>query len=132
MGSMICKGLIADSIDISLGEIDLRSQEPSFFSKDGIQIGPFVVLNFDNVSASHDKQPLQPQVTLNLPGLTPSVDHEKPEFDLSSYPAVDIYGCADDVLTWSNLFNINNNFGTYFRVLHLGWEPPLASSCLLD
>ena len=134
MGSIISKGLVSGSIDASLEEIDLRSQDPGFFSKDETKIGPFAVLNFITPSSSNDEKPFQAPEIPAGPTDTPAADHDRMEFDLSSYPAVDIPGCADDLLQWSDLFSISDDFQNILSDPSFGFGSSLEfqSSSQLD
>jgi arginine metabolism regulation protein II len=110
MGTIIGRGLISGSIDASLEEIDLRSQDPGFFSKDGTKVGPFAVLNLTHTSYSSEGKAGHAMGGSTRPTYKPAADHGSPEFHFSSYPAVDIPGCADDLLQCSDLFSIGVDF----------------------
>lgn len=109
MGALISKGLVSGSIDASLQEIDLRSQDPSFISNSETQVGPFAVINFAQISSSGQQQEHTSEILDHH--TYPSPSHlDGLAFNSSSYPVFDIPGCADEVLQWSDLFNTGDDF----------------------
>ncbi|KAJ5354472.1 hypothetical protein N7541_005516 [Penicillium brevicompactum] len=128
MGALISKGLVSGSIDASLQEIDLRSQDPSFVSNSETQVGPFAVLNFSESSISIRQQentqersdhPISPLPT-HLDG---SASHNP------SYPLFDIPGFSDEVLQWSDLFNTGDDFQAILSDPSFGLGSPLDFQC---
>jgi arginine metabolism regulation protein II len=105
MGTIISKGLVSGSIDDSLEEIDLRSQDPGFLYKDEIRVGPFAVLHFKSAPSSggeHTDLALEKPTNSTH---TPASNHDVTGFDIPSYRAINTADCAGDLLQWSDLFS---------------------------
>lgn len=105
MGTIISKGLLSGSIDKSLEEIDLRSQDPGLMYKNETRVGPFAVLYFKSAPSSggeHTEIALEKPMN---PTNTPASNHDVTGFDNSSYRAIDTSDCAGDLLQWSDLFS---------------------------
>ncbi|KAJ5679323.1 hypothetical protein N7462_007567 [Penicillium macrosclerotiorum] len=104
MSAALSSGLVSDSIDASLEEIEVRSQTASF-PETYIRVGPFSVLNF----ASSSDKPLEIQQSdsaANPAGLNSPVDD--PAFSGCSLTVGDLPPYTDDLLQWSDLFGFND------------------------
>ncbi|CAG8396105.1 unnamed protein product [Penicillium salamii] len=108
MGALVSRGLVSGSIDASLEEIDLRSQDPSFVSSGETQIGPFTVLSFSDSSPS-DQHPTHYLDTSTYSPCSPPTHID--DFGINHpYPVFDIPDSANELLQWSDLFVTSDDF----------------------
>lgn len=120
MSAALGTNLVSGSIDASLAEVDLRSRDPERSLEGDIVIGPFSVLDFNNVSVSQQQQVQQPQPHSavsqedeSAPAVPPpAVQSTDPIMaeeisDPSPVSIIDSLSQMDDFLHWSDLLSFS-------------------------
>ncbi|CAI7581334.1 unnamed protein product [Penicillium pancosmium] len=104
MGAILNKGLFSGSIDSTIEEIDARSCGPFASPFKDIRIGPFAVLNFNDVD--QEVRDLPPGGA-SKPIVEPPADSEPPVRG-SLLPA-ELPELTDDLLQWSDIFGLDDD-----------------------
>jgi arginine metabolism regulation protein II len=105
MGAILNKGLFSGSIDSTIEEIDARSCGPFASPFNDIRIGPFAVLNFNDVDqevrdlppGGASKPIVEPPADSVLPVRRSPLPAELPELS------------TDDLLQWSDIFGLDDD-----------------------
>ncbi|OJJ31371.1 hypothetical protein ASPWEDRAFT_187257 [Aspergillus wentii DTO 134E9] len=108
MSNTTSNSLRDGSVDVSLREIDARSSDPGFTSKEQHAVGPFAVLNFSKPPDEPENEP--ENGAINPPGSdADGYAHLNGSNDgVSTTARLDV-PCQDGLLQWSDLFNFNDD-----------------------